>query len=133
MAKKRAEPRRIAPPPLRAGPRRIVLPHPAMWGPGSERGAPERVVRRHHAVSRRSLRRPGRASAHRAARPGRALLPPRRGARRDGGRERLGRATTRGETGGTAGPATAAHHRPTPAPRTTPGGAPAPPPHPPVP
>src|SRR5205807_5686645 len=122
----------VHPHPLRAGTRRAVLPHPPMRSPGSQRGTPEGVVRRHHAVPRRPLRGPGRAAAHRAARSRGALLPPRRGAQCDRGRERLRPhlATTRAETGGSADPATAAHHHPTLAPRTTPGGAPALPPPP---
>src|SRR6266550_7621223 len=119
----------VHPHPFRAGPRRAVLPYPPMRRPGSQRRAPERVVRRHHALSRRPLRRVGRAAAHRAARSGGALLPPRGGAQRDGGRERLtSRLTTTAETAGSAGPATAAPRRPSPAPRTIPGGAPALPP-----
>src|SRR6266550_734104 len=47
----------VHPHPFRAGPRRAVLPYPPMRRPGSDRRAPERVVRRHHALSRRSRNR----------------------------------------------------------------------------
>src|SRR6266571_9215054 len=119
----------VHPHPLRAGPRRAVLPHPPMRRLGSQRRAPERVVRRHHALSRRPRFLVERDADHRAAHSGGALLPPRGGAQRDGGGERLtSRLTTTAETAGSAGPATAAPRRPSPAPRTIPGGAPALPP-----
>src|SRR5207247_884266 len=76
---------------IRTSPRRIVLPHPAMRRAGSQRRAPEGMVRRHDAVSGRPLRRAGRAAARRAARPGRAVLPSCHGAERDGGRGGLSR------------------------------------------
>src|SRR5689334_11508100 len=44
---------------IRAGTRRVVLPHPAMRRTRSQCGASEGVVRRHHALSRGPLRRPG--------------------------------------------------------------------------
>src|SRR6266704_1837208 len=44
---------------IRTSPRRVVLAHPALWRPGSEPRASERVVRRHDAVPRRPLPNPG--------------------------------------------------------------------------
>src|SRR5207302_663544 len=110
-------PQNVHPHPLRTGPRRAVLSHPALRRAGSDARAPARMVRRHDVVPRRALRCVGRAAAGGVARAGGALLPTRCGTERTRGRERLRvagalfTAATRPGSAGTADPMRAAHRR----------------------